>query len=174
MRILTLHGFMAKADNKNYNALCEIMPAENIIAPQLYYKEQSPAEILEMLSALAEPEDIFFVGQSLGGWFADKLSRKLGRPCILTNPCCYPHELELITNSGMPASFVEQYREMSAHDKNELAYTLCGDEDTLLPDNYDNSVKLSRSVTIVHGGHSTIEDLSGHLKASLEKIGIEV
>lgn len=170
MKILNLHGFMGEADNKNYKALCNIIPAEDIISPKLYYKEQSPNEILDMLSALVDSEDFIFVGQSLGGWYADKLSRKFSRPCILTNPCYYPHELELITDSGIPANYVEQYREMSAQDKNELAYTLCGDEDTLLPDNYGNCVELSCDVTIVHGGHSSIENLGEHLRILLEKI----
>lgn len=170
MKIMNLHGFMGEADNKNYKALCYIIPAENIISPKLFYKEQSPKEILDMLSVLIDSEDFIFVGQSLGGWYADKLSRKFSRHCILTNPCYYPHELELITNSGIPADYVEQYRELSEQDKNELAYTLCGDKDTLLPDNYDICMKLSRNVTIVHGGHSSIENLGEHLRVSLEKI----
>lgn len=171
MKILNLHGFMGEADNKNYKALCNIIPAEDIISPKLYYKERSPQEILDMLSALVDSENFIFVGQSLGGWYADKLSRKFSRPCILTNPCFYPYELELITESGIPADYVELYHELSEHGKNDLAYTLCGDEDTLLPDNYDNCIKLSRDVTIVHGGHSSIENLGEHLRVLLEKIG---
>lgn len=170
MQILNLHGFMGEADNKNYKALCNIMPAEDIISPQLHYKEKSPKEILDMLSAFVDSEDFIFVGQSLGGWFADKLSRKFNRPCILTNPCYYPHELEIITDSEITSEYVEQYRELSEHDKNESAYVICSDEDTIIPDNYGNCMKLSRNVTIVHGGHSSIENLEEHLKDSLERI----
>ena len=170
MKILNLHGFMGEADNKNYKALCNIISSEDIISPKLYYKEESPNEILDMLSAFVDSENFIFVGQSLGGWYADKLSRKFKRSCILTNPCYYPHELELITDSGIPTEYVDQYRELSEHDKNDLAYTLCGDEDTLLPDNYGNSMKLSRDVTIVHGGHSSIEKLGEHLRDLLERI----
>lgn len=112
------------------------------------------------------------MGQSLGGWFADKLSRKFNRPCILTNPCYYPHELEIITDSEITSEYVEQYREMSIHDKNELAYTLCSDRDTVLPDNYMNCVKLSKSITKVHGSHSTLENIGEHLKSLLEKTGV--
>lgn len=169
MKILNLHGFMGEADNKNYKALCDIISAKDIISPQLNYIEQSPREILDMLSGLVDSEDFVFVGQSLGGWYADKLSRKFSRPCILTNPCYYPYELELITDSGIPADHVEQYREMSAKDKNELAHTLCSDADTIIPDNHVNCVKLSCTVTRVHGGHSSIEDLGEHLGILLEK-----
>lgn len=37
MRILNLHGFMGEADNKNYKALCEIFPVNDIISPQIEY-----------------------------------------------------------------------------------------------------------------------------------------
>lgn len=50
MKILNLHGFMGEADNKNYKALCKIVPAESIISPKLHYKGNSPQEILDMLS----------------------------------------------------------------------------------------------------------------------------
>lgn len=163
MKILNLHGFMGEADNKNYKALGGIVPVEKMISPQLSYKEKSPLEILDMLSVLVDSEDFIFVGQSLGGWYADQLSRMFNCPCILTNPCYYPHELELIKDSGIPAEFVEQYRELSAHEMNERAYTLCSDEDTVLPDNYQNCVNLSQYVTSVHGSHSTIENVGEYL-----------
>lgn len=169
MKILNLHGFMGEADNKNYKALCDIIPAENIISPQLHYKEKSPKEILDMLSAFVNSENFIFVGQSLGGWFADKLSRKFSCSCILTNPCYYPHELDLITESGISEEFVKKYQGMSVNDKNEFAYTLCSDRDTVLPDNYMNCAKLSKSVTKVHGSHSTIENIGEHLRSLLKK-----
>ena len=52
MKILNLHGFMGEADNKNYKALCGIVLPENIISPQLKYKETSPCVLLEKLSEL--------------------------------------------------------------------------------------------------------------------------
>lgn len=170
MKILNLHGFMGEADNKNYKALCGIIPTENIISPQLKYKEMSPSELLEKLSDMVDSDDFIFVGQSLGGWYADKLSRRFKRPCILTNPCYYPHELELIAKSGISAEFVEQYRELSVSDQNERAYTLCSDGDTVLPDNYSNCDKLSEQVIRVHGSHSTIDNVGEHISELLAEI----
>lgn len=167
MKILNLHGFMGEADNKNYKALCKIFPAEDIISPKLDYMGTAPEILLRQLSDMVGSEDFVFVGQSLGGWYADKLSRKFKRPCILTNPCIFPHKLELITNSGIPADFVEQYREMTTIDNNERAYTLCSDEDTILPENYGDCVKLSRTVISVHGSHSTIENVGEHISGLL-------
>lgn len=168
--LLNLHGFMDEADNKNYKALCEIFPSEDIILPKLNYKETSPEKLIEQLSDMVDTDEFIFVGQSLGGWYADKLSRKFGCPCILTNSCNYPHKLELITASGIPEDFVEQYRTMSAHDRNERAYTLCSDADTILPDNYKDCLKLSRFVKRVHGSHSTIENVGEHISEILTEI----
>ena len=170
MKILNLHGFMGEADNKNYKALCEMFPAEDIISPKIDYINTAPEELMKSFSDIADTDDFIFVGQSLGGWYADKLSRKFKRPCILTNPCYYPHELELISTSGIPAEFLEQYRAMSAHDRNERAYTLCSDADTILPDNFSNCKKLSEQVVRVHGSHSTIENVGEHISGLLTEI----
>lgn len=170
MKIRNFHGFMGEADNKNYKALCEIVSVDQIISPQLQYKETSPQDILDRLSRLVDSDDFIFVGQSLGGWYADQLSRKFQRPCVLTNPCYAPHELDIIRDSGIPTEFLEQYREMLAHDKNEFAYTLCSDADTILPDNFERCVQLSHTVTRVHGSHSTIESLKEELVSLLKMI----
>ncbi|MCR5600383.1 MAG: MBL fold metallo-hydrolase [Ruminococcus sp.] len=170
MKILNLHGFMGEADNKNYKALCDIISPDDIISPKMKYMELSPSELLEKLSEYVDTDDFLFVGQSLGGWFADKLSRKYRRPCILTNPCYYPHELELITASGIPAEFVEEYRKMSVSTQNERAYTLCSDADTILPANHADCVKLSETIKAVHGSHSTIENIGGYLSEMLTEI----
>lgn len=170
MKILNLHGFMGEADNKNYKALCEIFPAKDIISPKLDYMETSPEKLIEQLSEMVDADDFIFVGQSLGGWYADKLSRKFRCPCILTNPCYYPHKLELITDSGIPDDFVDQYTKMSVFDENERAYVLCSDDDTVLTDNYADCVKLSRTVKRVHGSHSTIENIGEHIANMLTEI----
>ncbi len=170
MKILNLHGFMGEADNKNYKALCKIFPAEDIISPKIDYINTAPEELMKCFSDMVDTDDFIFVGQSLGGMYADKLSRKFKRPCILTNPCYYPHELEIITSSGIPSEFLEQYRKMSVSTQNERAYTLCSDKDTILPDNYQNCVKLSVTVKTVHGSHSTIENVGDYISELLTEI----
>ena len=170
MKILNLHGFMGEADNKNYKALCGIFPAEDIISPKIDYINTAPEELLKCFSDMVDTDDFIFVGQSLGGWYADKLSRKFKRPCMLTNPCYFPHDLELLTSSGIPAKFVDKYREISVSTQNEHAYTLCSDKDTILPDNYQNCVNLSVTVKTVHGSHSTIENIGDHMSELLTQI----
>ena len=170
MLILNIHGFLGEADNKNYKALCKMMPAKNIISPQLDYMGTSPEKILEKLSSMVSSQDFIFVGQSLGGWFADNLSRKFKRPCILTNPCYFPHHLKLIKESGISFSFLDEYEKLTPSSKNQLAYTLCSESDELLAGNYDNCSKLSGLTVKVQGSHSTIENIGQHLADALEKI----
>lgn len=170
MKILNLHGFMGEADNKNYKALCAIIPAEDIVSPQLHYKEKSPVGILNQLSDMVISDDFIFVGQSLGGWYADKLSRKFSRPCILTNPCYYPHKLEIIADSGISEVFLKQYIELSSQDKNKRAYTICSNADTIIPENYADCVKLSKQITRVHGSHSTINNIEDYFVALLRQL----
>ena len=167
MKILNLHGFLGEADNKNYKALCGLLPAEIIISPQLDYKNSAPRAILDALSAQVNEDDLIFVGQSLGGWYADQLSRRYHRPCILTNPCYFPHDLEMIVKSGIPAEFVDQYRDLSAQNQNVQAFVLCSDADTVIPDNYANCIALAHTVRRVSGSHSTISDLQVHLSEML-------
>ena len=170
MKILNLHGFMGEADNKNYKALCGLVSPDAIRSPKLDYQNSAPREILDALSALADADDCVLVGQSLGGWYADQLSRQLHLPCILTNPCYAPHELELIAQSGIPASYTAQYREMSPQSRNPLALVLCSDADTLLPENMTSCTALAQTVQRVSGSHSTIIGLQAHLAEMLARI----
>ena len=170
MKILNLHGFLGIADNKNYYALCYLVPPESIKSPQMKYKETSPLDILNQLSEMEDTDDFLFVVQSLGGFFADILSRKFNRPCILTNPCYYPHELDLIYTSGISMEFLEQYRELSQNEKNILAFSMCSDHDTVLPENYMNCEKLSVEVLRVHGGHSTIDNIGEYFSDLISRI----
>lgn len=167
MEILNLHGFLGAADNRNYKALKEKAPDIIVRSPEMPYMEKSPKEMLVWLTGKVRGDDMIFVGQSLGCWYADRLSRMFARPCILTNPCYYPAELELINTSGMPEEYLRQYRELSATEKNPLAYTICGDEDTLIPGNMPNCERLSAIAVSAHGGHSSIEPLGEYLEKAL-------
>ena len=77
MKILNLHGFMGEADNKNYKALCKFFPAEDIISPKIDYINTAPEELMKCFSDMVDTDDFIFVGQSLGGLYADKLSGAL-------------------------------------------------------------------------------------------------
>ena len=40
MKILNLHGFLGAADNRNYKALCGIVPADTIVSPKMPYQDR--------------------------------------------------------------------------------------------------------------------------------------
>ncbi len=164
MKILNIHGFMGESDNKNYKALCGFFNENNIISPQMNYMSDCPEKILSALSDMVDSEDFIFVGQSLGGWYANKLSRIFHRPCILTNPCYLPHKINIIRESGISEDFLDEYEKLSENKMNTLSYVLCSDADTVLPNNIDICSKLSENITNVKGSHSTVENLSYHLK----------
>ena len=167
MKILNLHGFLGAADNRNYRALCTFFPAEQIISPKLDYLRTAPDELLAQFAEIAADPDVILVGQSLGGFYADQVSRRLNRFCLLTNPCMYPHTLSLITESGMPQAFAEQYARLAVYTVNPLSRIFCGDADTLLTDNISTCKMLSLDVRVIRGGHSSLEDLPVHLKEGL-------
>ena len=171
MRILNLHGFLGAADNKNYKALCGLFSPEQIAAPQLDYIHTAPDALLSTLEAmLPQNGSILLVGQSIGGFYADQLSRRNALPCILTNPAYAPHTLRLIAESGMPEAFLSAYAAMSPQDRNPRSFVLCSDADTLIPDNLCRCNALGGYVRTVHGSHGTIAALSEQLAALLEII----
>lgn len=170
MKIINLHGFLGAADNKNYKSLCGMFPKEDIISPQLPYTDETPENIIAMISELVQGDDDIFVGQSLGGWYADKLSRKFSRPCVLTNPCYYPHKLDLIRDTVISAEITEQYERLSENTKNPLAYTVCSDADTLIVGNYANCQRLSFKIISANGDHSNIKNRDALLKECFAEI----
>lgn len=165
MDILNLHGFLGAADNRNFNALKSFLPDIKITSPVLReaYLTESPRELLDRLCAAVGTNTVL-VGQSLGSWYANVLSLRTGRPCVITNPAYFPHETPLITEK-VPAEFTAQYAELTPTDKNPLAVSLCADADTLLPGNIVNCERFSARVIPVHGGHSSIENLAAHLES---------
>lgn len=174
MRILNLHGFLGAADNKNYKALCTFFAPEQIVSPNLDYLHTAPNLLLRQLADTASDPDFIFVGQSLGGLYADLLSRRMHRLCILTNPCFYPHTLPLITNEGMPAEYLSQYQALAPDSIYPLSVVLCGDADTLITGNFERCIKLSAHVTSVPGGHSSIENLADHLAEAFRFLKIRM
>lgn len=168
MKILNIHGFMGATDNKNYKALCGFIPQEDIVSLKLDYINRFPEDILSELSEILKSDSFIIVGQSLGSWYANQLSKRFEIPCIITNPCYFPHKCDIIHESGISEDILAQYIKYSADSKNKNAHTICSDADEIIPDNYDNCVSFSAKVISVHGGHSSIENLSEHLKEMYE------
>lgn len=164
--LLNIHGFMGSADNKNLRALKRLCLDERLISPAVDYLREPPGQILERLSMAVRTADspVIVVGQSLGGWFANQISLRFRIPCILTNPCLFPHQCSVILDSQMPLSYLQEYKAGSGKGRNPLCVILCSRDDEVLPGNYTACQNLSDHVRLVNGTHSQIENLENELK----------
>lgn len=171
-RIISLHGYLGKADNRNYQVLCSLFQKENIISPQIDYNSESPYEILCRISALADAEngDVILVGQSLGGFYANLISRKKQLPCLLTNPCLMPHTCGVVRNSAMPEKFLAAYEEYASLAENPFAWILCSDKEEIIAGNPEICAAVTSHLQIVSGSHSKICDLSDALRRTLAEM----
>ncbi len=171
-KIISLHGYLGKADNRNYQVLCSLFQKENVISPQIDYNSESPYEILCRINALADAEgnNVILVGQSLGGFHANLISRKKHLPCLLTNPCLLPHTCEVVRNSAMPEKFLAAYGEYASLAKNPDAWILCSDKDEIIAGNPDMCAAVTPHLRIVSGSHSKIQNLKDELRRTLAEM----
>lgn len=167
---INFHGFMGDADNKNCRALGTLFKEAQIVSPQIDYLKESPSRILARCGVYfkkygQDGGPVVFVGQSLGGWVAEQLSRKYGVPCLLTNPCLDPHLCTVIAESPIPRDFLEEYKALSAPAKNSKSFTLCTKSDEVLGrESFDRCALLGGWLKEVGGKHSSIENLEEELK----------
>lgn len=175
MLVLNIHGFLGEADNRNYKSLCQLLEGVEIISPQLDYLVTLPSELLEMwhgyIEQAPEGEQILLVGQSLGGWYADHLSREYGLPCILTNPCYDPEKRTVIEDSDIRREAVRQMQELAPEGINPRSIVLCSKEDEVLVGNWPICEQYAGQLIEVTGAHSTINHREEELAKALKIIG---
>ena len=169
MKILNLHGFMGKADNRTYATLCELMPKEDIVSPSLDFMNEHPKKLFNKLAELIRNENIdIVIGQSLGGFYALPLALKCGIPCILTNPCFHPAETGVIVDSELSREILNEYRENSGIRFFRNAYILISDNDTIIPRNIEKCKRITPNIKQVEGTHSNIKNLKEELAEILK------
>ncbi|MBQ8912054.1 MAG: hypothetical protein IJY89_05745 [Clostridia bacterium] len=175
---LNFHGFMGAPDNKNGRALAFLYPDALILSPRIDYLKESPRKILEGAGWLIDEhqragQPFILVGQSLGGFVAEALSRRYDLPCLLTNPCLDPHLCKVIVDSPVPRAFLEEYKALGCAKgmKSPHAYILCSKGDELLgEENFARCQELGGWLKEVRGGHSSIEELKKELNRGIEEI----
>lgn len=172
MKILNLHGFLGKIDNKNYQALCELLPDAEITSPKLAFEHLTPQALLQQLAETAGAKEIaLVVGQSLGGAFGLIIAKQLGVPCILTNPCLEPANTKIIQESDkLSKELFQEYEKMNFLQPYEKAYILLSDQDEIISGNPERCRKLTPHVKMTSGKHSGIDDLKGELGALLKEL----
>ncbi|MCB0651312.1 MAG: hypothetical protein KDC85_08555 [Saprospiraceae bacterium] len=88
--ILYLHGFNSDGIGYKPDALRAHFKNDIILAPDL---EADPVLVQQAVRALIgeNPGDLFFIGTSLGGFYAWYFGALTGRPAFLYNPSMQPH-----------------------------------------------------------------------------------
>jgi predicted esterase YcpF (UPF0227 family) len=86
-KILYLHGFQSKGNNRKSQALKDRF-GDEVLSPNLPVDPESAERII--LSAIKNHKDLIFVGTSLGGFWARYFSQITSSPCVLVNPLVYP------------------------------------------------------------------------------------
>ncbi|SFW22357.1 YqiA/YcfP family alpha/beta fold hydrolase [Ruminococcus flavefaciens] len=169
MKILNLHGFIGKADNRTYAALCELMPEEDIVSPSLDFMNEHPEKLFNKLAVIIRNENIdIVIGQSLGGFYALPLAISFCIPCILTNPCFFPAKTGVIVDSELSMDILEEYRKNSDISFYSKAYILISDNDTIIPGNFEKCKAITPNIRQVEGTHSNIKNLKEELSEILK------
>lgn len=172
VKVISLHGYMESSYNRNYQALCQLMEEKNIIAPQLDYRKERPYEILKRIHSLIDSEggSVLLVGQGLGGFYANLLSKKLDLPCLLTNPCLTSQVCNERLRPSLSKKLLESYAEYASLAENANAHILCSDLDHVIPENFALCSGITPHITEVAGTHSIILSLTEQLHRTLKRI----
>ena len=174
MKILNLHGFLGKADNRNYQALRDLLPDAEIISPKLYFMLDTPEHILDMLLNTAAQENIdLIVGQSLGAAFGLTIAKQYGVPCILTNPCLEPAKTEIIVNSKLSPELLKDYEKIDFRQSYDKAYILLSDHDEIIRGNREICQALTPHWKMTSGTHSRLDHLKEELALLLTELGMQ-
>lgn len=107
MNIVYLHGLASSGNSNTANLLRELLPNDNIIAPDIPVE---PEEALDMLHKLTEnlfPEETIIIGTSMGGMYAQQMHRFRR---ILVNPAFRVSDF-LNENIGKSMSFFSERKD---------------------------------------------------------------
>lgn len=167
MKCINFPGYLGKKDNKNYCALKKIFSNWEIESVVTEYETKTPAEVIEEIGRILVSGRTVFVGQSLGGLIANKLSLIFQIPCLLTNP--------VRTISGVSVIDRRLFHPLlwtwldTPCPCNRQAYVLTVAEDEVLGSSTDDEQRYG-SVREVAGSHSNLKNLEFELKLELTRL----
>ncbi len=118
MNIIYLHGLSSSGNSNTARKLCELLPEDNVITPDI---PVSPIEGLQLLLSLAgkyKIEDTIIIGTSMGAMYASQMK---GYRRILVNPAFHVSDL-LKENKGKQLPFFSKRED--GHESFEVTETL--------------------------------------------------
>ncbi len=154
VKIIYFHGFNSSPDSDTCKALQSHFGKEHIIAPA--YDYINPENAFKYLDDLIKPisyeYELYFVGTSLGGFWANYFSEKYRIQCVLINPSLNP-EFSLDKYLGLNENFhtrekvmltlqnIEAYKQFMVADTPSIPKTvLLGGLDNVVDQAYTRSV----------------------------------
>ena len=90
MSLIYFHGFNSDGHGWKFQAMRKHFKEHKVYGPDL---PAAPMKVVEEITSLIESisDPCYFVGTSLGGFYAYYFSAKYDRPCFLFNPSLQPH-----------------------------------------------------------------------------------
>lgn len=88
--VLYIHGFASCGSGNKVEVLRKHFGEDRLLSPDL---PVSPKQAIKLLSDIIDRQPVtLLVGSSLGGYYAEYLSRHSGQPCVLINPATRPFD----------------------------------------------------------------------------------
>lgn len=94
--IVYFHGYGSSANTDKVTRLKEMYPNDQVLAfdinidPKISLPYLTEKIMDELIKYFNVPGDLYFVGTSLGAWYANELSNTFGCKALLINPCIDP------------------------------------------------------------------------------------
>ena len=115
MTLFYFHGFNSDGHGWKFQALRKQFKTFKVFGPDL---PAAPLQVMAEMTAIVEKAapPYYFIGTSLGGFYAYCFSAKYNSPCFLFNPSIRPHQTlhrgigsHTTFTKGRPYVFVEPY-----------------------------------------------------------------
>lgn len=141
--IVYFHGYGSSAKTDKVDRLKKLYPNAEVLAfdinidPTISLLEVGEKILMELLNDFNSPGSLYFIGTSLGAWYANELSNGFGCPALLINPCFDPETS--LKKYGVAEEVRGKYTVMDLKDVNRKMIVL-----DLADDVIDHSVLIGK------------------------------
>lgn len=153
------HGYGSSSKTDKVDRVKSLFPNDEVLAfdinvdPNISLFEVGDKILNALLDNYNSPGSLYFVGTSLGAWYANELSNGFGCPALLINPCYDP--TTSLTKYGVAEDVRNNYSVMNLKDINRKMIVLDPEDDVI-----DHSVLIDKLSDV--GGHYRKFENVGH------------
>lgn len=159
--VFYIPGFGSGPDSSTFLELKKLIPEIKILS----YDFKNPAASLDDLTAyLSTLDDVIIVASSLGGWYAEEISKCVICDLVLYNPATMPWVT--LSRYGVDSDVLSKYADIANEELNSVLpnrrhVILCTDDEIIDCSAAKNKYSLNASITFMTGGHrSTTESIA--------------